>query len=627
MKLIQNSTGTMTNRLKQQELVVRLDLLADKIPSWAAFVNFFIAVGLVSFVTGDLSLQFRIGWLVGMTVLTVIRSIYMHRYKITPTTIDNVNMRISVACVIAFSIALTFGVYKALAISEDNLATTYIVLILAVGLLTSAAVSIGHILPIYLCFTIPIIAPIVIRLFSFDDSLYHWYASMVVLFTLFCLHVSRSISASVTQSIEMRYENRELLSDLQLEKRRTHELLANLQLEKSRAEEALHREAQANVSKSRFLAAASHDLRQPLNSLRLFTSTLELQTRDTQHRALASQIDASVESLEELFNVLLDISKLDAGTLQVVNRPTDLNQILKRIADDFKPLAIAKNISFYVSSDRNIVVSTDALLLERLLRNLVNNAVRYTSEGSVRIETSVKESSVNIAITDTGLGISTEDQVKIYEEFVQLDNPSRDKDQGMGLGLSIVKRIADLLEIPITLNSEPGIGSTFSLSLELSNQEEPNLKPVALAQKEIDISSVSVLIIDDDQRTCTALEGLLEAWGASVIVASSGKTAVTKLHDSSTIPDIILSDYRLKNYETGGDAIHLVREFLNKKIPAIILTGDISPERLKDIRKLDCPLLHKPCKSIALRQLIAQEVGCTSAEPSGYEKTAALTAS
>ena len=233
-------------------------------------------------------------------------------------------------------------------------------------MVASATVSISLLLPMYLLSIFPIMLPAAVRLSSFNDVVYHWLAGLIVVYLIVCLGTSRSIRASIMHSISLRFDNLILLDNLRQEKRRT--------------DVALKREEQANQAKSKFLAAASHDLRQPLHSLRLFTATLEHQTRDTKHKSLVAKIDSSAKSLEDLFNALLDISKLDAGTFSVEKQHVYLDILLSQIEGEFAPLAEQKRLALNVELADHIV-HTDPILLERLIRNLVSNAIRYTDKG------------------------------------------------------------------------------------------------------------------------------------------------------------------------------------------------------------------------------------------------------
>jgi CheY-like chemotaxis protein/nitrogen-specific signal transduction histidine kinase len=396
------------------------------------------------------------------------------------------------------------------------------------------------------------------------------------------------------RSINLRYDNMELLD--------------NLQHEKQRAELALANEEKANHAKSRFLAAASHDLRQPLHSLRLFTTALALRTRDSQHRKLVTQIDSSVKSLEELFNALLDISKLDAGTVVVDKRHVNLDLLLSQINEELTPIAEEKGLAFEVVLN-NHIVHTDSLLLERLLRNLISNAIRYTEKGTVRISSSHSEDTglISIEVSDTGAGIPEDDQSRVYEEFVQLDNAERDRNRGIGLGLSIVKRICRLLNVEIELNSQTGRGSSFTVGIPVGDLSKTiSEKPSVIATHD-HVGSLFVLVIDDEEKVCLAIESLLETWGCVVMTANSGEAALRQLSEIGEVPDIIVSDYRLRGAETGGDVVNRIRRSLGQEVPAIILTGDIAPERLIDIKALGLPTLHKPCEPEELRYLLAQQ--------------------
>ena len=244
-------------------------------------------------------------------------------------------------------------------------------------------------------------------------------------------------------------------------------LVENLTSEKLRAESALKQAEQSNFAKSKFLAAASHDLRQPLHALRLFTATLESQNKDNENSSLANNIGKSVTALEGLFEALLDISKLDAGIVKQKEQDFDLQTMLDRLSIGYGERASEKGIVFNAEYNQNFV-HTDPILLERVIDNLVLNAIRYTDTGTVSLGTRASDAAVTISIIDTGRGIPTDKQTEVFEEFVQLTNPERDRSKGLGLGLSIVKRITELLNITFTLTSNPDTGTTVELTIPVS---------------------------------------------------------------------------------------------------------------------------------------------------------------
>jgi signal transduction histidine kinase len=547
----------------------------------------------------DLSTQVRVSWFTFVVVITAIRAAFLRFWYINETTRENVNRRIVIASVMGFLLSGAFGFYGYIGISESNVFSTLPILMILTGLIAGATGTTAFILPMFIVIVMPLMLPVTVKMFGFEQEFYQWVSVLTLVYLIICTAAAQIVNASVAQSIDMRFDNQDLLE--------------NLQLEKHRAEEALRREARANQAKSKFLAAASHDLRQPLHSLRLFTATLELQTRDTRHKTLVSQIDTSVKSLEELFNALLDISRLDAGTLTVNKQHVQLYCFLLQLQSDFLPLAAEKGIDF-VCEVEECVVFTDLVLLERLIRNLISNAIRYTSTGTVTLSTERQDECVSISVMDTGPGISTENQTRVFDEFVQLNSGQVSSGEGLGLGLSIVKRLATLLDVSIVLVSQPGLGAVFSVKV-------PYGQPGSAvgAQREVnyvddDVDNYFILIIDDEPDVCLAVEGLLETWGCIVMTAVSGDAAVTQLEEIGEIPDVIISDYQLCNNETGGAAIQRVRNYVGQKIPAIILTGDIAPERLLAIKKLGLPMLHKPCEPDALRKLLAQEASASGSQ-------------
>ena len=551
-----------------------------------------VALALALAVQGDLSTGFRISWFVIVAVFLALRAGFLRHWIKYPATAQNVHSRLRVATVLASATACCFGLFGYMAISPTSPFISLLVVMLLTGMVATSTAAVAHLLPMYLLSILPLMVPVGVRMFSFNEPSTYWLGGLIFFYLIISIGISRSIGASIMHSIKLRFENVELLEDL----KHQHQ----------RAEASLAREEKANLAKSRFLAAASHDLRQPLHSLRLFTATLEMQTRDTQHKTLVGQIDSSVKSLEELFNALLDISKLDAGTVTVERRHVFLDNLLAQIEGEFKPLAREKQLAFTVQLNGQ-VVHTDAILLERLIRNLVGNAFRYTDKGRIDVSAHAHDGRVWLSISDTGPGIPVADQARIFEEFVQLGNTERDRNQGIGLGLSIVKRLADLLDVQLLLDSSVGKGSMFHVGVPEGDESQCRLNHRERELPSDHLGSLFILVVDDEEDACLAVEGLLETWGCIVMCATSGDTALQQLEEIGDTPDLIISDYRLRDGETGGDVIARVRNHLGTELPAIVLSGDIAPDRLKQISALGYPLMHKPCEPLALRQLIARE--------------------
>lgn len=550
------------------------------------------ALALVLAVQNTLTPGFRIMWFFVLAVFLATRVVFLRHWIKEPATEHNVQSRLHIATVLTCGTACCFGVFGYLAISPESPLTSLLVIMVLTGMVASSTAATSHLLPMYLLFVIPLMTPVGLRLLSCEEPSMIWLGGLVFLYLVVCIGSSRSIRGSILRSIQLRFENIELLEDL----KHQHQ----------RAEASLAREEKANLAKSNFLAAASHDLRQPMHSLRLFTATLEMQTRNTQHKTLVGQIDSSVKSLEELFNALLDISKLDAGTVNAEHQHIFLDNLLSQIESEYKPMAVQKQLDFSIQLD-GYVVHTDVILLERLIRNLVDNAIRYTEKGSVHVTAEVDQGRVWVSVSDTGVGIPTADQNSIYDEFVQLSNAERDRNQGIGLGLSIVKRLADLMDVQVLLDSQVDRGSTFRVGIVEGDVAKCRFSNITIDQTTDHISSLFILVVDDEEEVCLAVEGLLETWGCVVMCATSGDTALQQLREIGDVPDLIISDYRLRDGETGGDVIARVRQELGFDLPAIVLSGDIAPDRLQQINALGFPLVHKPCEPQALRQLIVRE--------------------
>jgi signal transduction histidine kinase/DNA-binding NarL/FixJ family response regulator len=358
----------------------------------------------------------------------------------------------------------------------------------------------------------------------------------------------------------------------------------------------------ADLAKSRFLAAASHDLRQPLHALTLFVTQLRGEKNRAEKTRLVGRIDAAVVAMNELFNELLDISRLDAGVLVPSISEFPVKQLLDRVEITFAAAAREKGLRLRVVA-HDAWICSDFILLERILFNLVSNAVRYTEAGGVLVGCRRRAGALSMEVWDSGIGISQDQQRNVFGEFYQVPAVARDSRGGLGLGLAIVERLCRLLGHPIELTSTLGRGSRFLVSVPLTT-------PVALSahlpQPAVDHArGKSVVVIDDDALVLDGMRGVLKSWGCSVVTAVSGDAALAALSER-TRPDIIISDYRLRDGKTGFDVIESIRRRFGTSIPAFLISGDTAPERLREARASGYYLLHKPVLPMTLRSVVSQ---------------------
>ena len=377
--------------------------------------------------------------------------------------------------------------------------------------------------------------------------------------------------------------------------RRIEEATAELRARKDEAE-------RANLAKSRFLAAASHDLRQPLHALGLFLSELQQQALDTRSRQLIERIGASAEAMENLLDGLLDISRLDAGVLKPVPCSFDLQPVLERVVAGHLPSADARGLRLRLRC-APCWVHSDPHLLERVISNLVSNAIRYTPAGSVLVACRRHQTQVRVEVRDSGLGIAADAQHIIFQEFVQLDNDERARDKGLGLGLAIVRRLVDLLQLRLELRSAPGRGSVFAVTLPRGEPPSPlGVEENARALGRFD--GLRVALVDDDPLACSAMHDLLSSWGCAVITAASAEELIAQLAGGAS-PDILLTDLRLRGTCDGLALIErLHAQPATRRLPAIVASGEIASETLARIHASGVQLLHKPVRPARLRALM-----------------------
>ena len=372
----------------------------------------------------------------------------------------------------------------------------------------------------------------------------------------------------------------------------------------------------ANIAKSRFLAAASHDIRQPLQTLVLLHGALVKMVQGAAAQNLISRVDEALSTMSGILNSLLDINQIEAGTIRIEKTDFPINQILGRIRDEYNYHAQAKGLDFRVIPS-TVMVHSDARLLEQMIRNLVANALKYTARGKVLVGCRRHGGMLRIQVHDTGIGIAAEDLKTIFEEYHQVDNPARDRNRGLGLGLSIVQSLGNLLSHPIGVNSVPGEGSAFTIEVNIA--ELPVLAPAAAhpdtgqpaaGHSDTDPAGTgqagtgvreshtgAILVIEDDPDMRALVEVLLEGEGHRVAGAPDGVAALDMVAKGVIRPDLVLADYNLPSGLNGLQAAAKLRDMLGPDLPVIILTGDISTGTLRDISLQGCVHLNKPVRS------------------------------
>lgn len=477
--------------------------------------------------------------------------------------------------------AIEGGVWGLLAwVPLESIVSTQTVLVVAVitGIIGGAVSLLSPLLRVFSAFAVAMMAPLLLRLWLLGDPALVTLGFTGALFLASMLAHARNSGRAVRESIELRFENIDLMAQT----------------------EAARREAeQANLAKSKFLAAASHDLRQPIHAQGLFLDVLSRTPLSAhQSEVLASARSASLAS-SDMLNTLLDFSRVEAGVVMPLAQPFSLQDLLNKIENDLAPLADAKGL-VYRTRETTLVVDSDAALVELIVRNLVSNAIRYTRRGGVLVACRVRGAAVVVEVWDTGIGIAAAHQADIFREFHQLGNPERDRQKGLGLGLAIADGLARALGQRVALVSRVGRGSVFRLSLPLALLPGYPLPGSVLDTTAATgrLKNLAALVIEDDDTVRAGMALLLQSWGCHCESAATIEDAMTLARRRP--PDVVISDYRLREQRTGAEAIAALRAVLGDDLPALLITGDTAPERLREALATGVPLLHKPVQPAQL---------------------------
>lgn len=477
---------------------------------------------------------------------------------------------------------IIWGMAGVLFFSPDSTAHQVFLYTSIVGLCAGSIILNSYWIASYYAFAIPALALPSVRMLLEEDIGYKSLAVLAWMLGAVLIQVAHRTRRSAFAAMRLGFENIDLVD--------------RLREEKERAENASH-------DKTRFLAAASHDLRQPVHALTLFANALRPEQTSEKGRALLADMDESIYALNQLLESLIDISKLDADIVKPSRVHFALGPLIDRLHNEYLPEARARGLDWNAQADR-LIVDSDPTLLEAILRNLISNALRYTPNGRVDLTCRKENGEVHIAIRDTGIGIPASLRQEIFREFYQVDNPERDRSKGLGLGLAIVDRLISLLGHRLSLDSTLGKGSCFTVIVPLGNRAA--LAPTAInnaALDSTDVAGMTVLVIDDELAIRKGMHALLESWGCRVYSAGQEDEAMEKIRTGG-MPDTVIADYRLRDGRTGVHAIEQLRRALGFTVPALIMTGDTAPERLREAQASGHTLMHKPLHPAKLRAFL-----------------------
>lgn len=521
-----------------------------------------------------------LAWLTAVLGIMALRWIGLHRYRADPERMARGAFWGWVFTFGAAASGASWG-YLGWSFFQPTLFFLFPIALMLAGQTALSVPTVGLFFPAHLAFNLCCMTPFMLRNFLEEGRLFLGQSFAILVFMTACLLFARRQQLTIRESIRLRFANLELLE--------------RLTQENARAEAARRQAEEASDAKTRFLAAASHDLRQPLQAMTLFAHGIAEDARDERipRPALVRNLQSACESLGTLLDSLLDLSRAEAGALKADIQDVPLRPLFERIRREFADQAVGLGLRLGVTMPR-CSVRSDPVLLERILRNLVANALRYTERGSVLVACRRRGDRLRIEVRDSGIGIPADRLADIFREFHQLGNPERDRRKGLGLGLAIVKALAQQLGHDIDVRSQPGQGSTFAVELREA-RGEPAAPPIA-PQLPDRLRGRLLVIIDDEIMIREALFGLMAGWGCEVIAGENADEILAQLGDRK--PAAIIADWRLRDGRLGSGEIAALRTHFGCVIPALLVTGDTAPDAA---REANLPVIRKPVQGFRLR--------------------------
>jgi signal transduction histidine kinase/CheY-like chemotaxis protein len=546
-------------------------------------------------------------WLAShLVVLAVVSALV--RWRLVPASAPTPNAWILVLSMAAMG--LSWGTLAFVAVRYGS-QETILYAIAIIGGVSSGALGLGaSLFPAYLAYLVSPVAMVAVAfIYLGGPNFVPLIGLVLVYFALTCVQ-ARAAEEVIRSSIHLQIFNATLVQRLRKESDQSKAALAVAKTAQLLAQQTQADAEKANTDKSKFLAAASHDLRQPLHAMGLFIEALSRSELSEHQLVVLDHAHAASSAASEMLTTLLDFSRLEAGVVKSQPKPFLLQPLLAQLEQEFGLQADASDL-VYRTRETTLAVMADPHLTDLVLRNFISNAIRYTDKGGVLVGCRRRGSAVVVEVWDTGMGIADDQHAEVFKEFHQLGNPERDRRKGLGLGLAIVERISAAMDAKVTLRSVPGRGSVFRLWLEgyQGSVVEENQHPISSKN----LQGMRVLVIDDEEPVRVGMQELLGSWGCVCYSADAVSSALqcVALLGMDEQPEVILADYRLREGATGGQAISALRAYLTMRghqeaLPAIIITGDTAPERIREARSTEAMLLHKPVSAAALQQALLQ---------------------
>ena len=526
-------------------------------------------------------------WVALAVVVLIVRAVFTRRWVVIEDT-EKATRRITLLLLLN-GVVMTGPLWDFVHFDTHEQAGITIALL---GLSTGSIASTVGYRRVFLAYALPLVggsalAHLVDHGLSRDDTTGMGLAILIAAYLAFMMGMARQQFLIFEASCRHRFAESRLNQELQ---------------------RALGAEHEASLAKTRFLAAASHDLRQPIHSMNVLVAALNLRPLDERSRQIAQVLSQVNQTLSTQLDALLDVSKLDAGTIEPSWGIHRLDELLQSHFNQLQPVAEAAGLRAELSIQAPVAVRTDSALLLRLISNLTDNAIKYNRpEGQIRLRLWLDKGEAHLAVSDTGIGIAVDDQRRVFHEFYQVSNVERDRTKGLGLGLSIVERLAHLLRLQLKLESEVGQGTTLTLILPI--QDLPRLDSPTPASVARPTLGRRVLVVDDEVQIRESMALLLTELGYEVLTADGTEQALQAL-DTGPV-DMLLCDLRLRE---GDDGLRTIGAVLARQpqVRVALVTGETSPERLQQIEASGVLVFHKPVSLATLRPFL--EAGTPAAD-------------